>query len=81
VIAAPPFVGSVQETTDWPLALLVADTSVGAPGTVDGVATADAVEAAPVPDAFVAVTVNVWAAPLVRPVIVHGFTRTHETGV
>jgi len=54
---------------------------VGAPGTVDGVAAADATEAAPVPDAFVAVTVNVYAVPFVRPVIVHGFTNTHETGV
>jgi len=34
-----------------------------------------------VPDAFVAVTVNVYAVPFVRPVIVHGFTNTHATGV
>ena len=54
---------------------------MGAPGTVDGVALEDAVEAEPVPDAFVAVTVNVYAVPFVRPVIVHGFTRTHDTGV
>ena len=54
---------------------------VGALGTVEGIAEADAVEAEPVPDAFVAVTVNVYAVPLVRPVIVHGFTRTHATGV
>jgi hypothetical protein len=32
---------------------------VGAPGTVDGVAAAEAVDAAPAPEAFVAVTVNV----------------------
>ena len=54
---------------------------MGAPGTVDGVALAEAVEAAPVPDAFVAVTVNVYTVPLVRPEIVHGFTNTHDTGV
>jgi hypothetical protein len=48
---------------------------------VDGVAAAEAVDAAPVPDAFVAVTVNVYAVPFVRPEIVHGFTRTHATGV
>jgi len=48
---------------------------------VDGVALEDAVEAAPAPDAFVAVTLNVYAVPLVRPVIVHGFTNTHATGV
>jgi hypothetical protein len=73
--------GAVQETTDRPFASLVADTDVGAPGTVDGVAAADATEAVPVPDAFVAVTVNVYAVPFVRPVTVHGFTRTHDTGV
>ena len=61
--------------------MLVAETEVGAPGTVDGVAAADATAAEPVPDAFVAVTVNVYAVPFVRPVIVHGFTRTHATGV
>jgi hypothetical protein len=37
----------------------VADTPVGAPGTVEGVAEVDADEAEPAPDAFVAVTVNV----------------------
>jgi hypothetical protein len=63
------------------LALLVALTEVGAPGTVDGVALEDATEAAPVPDTFVAVTVNVYEVPLVKPVIVHGFTRTQETAV
>jgi hypothetical protein len=60
VIAAPPFEpGAVHDTTDWPFAFDVAETNVGAPGTVDGVAEAEAVEAAPVPRAFVAVTVNV----------------------
>jgi hypothetical protein len=73
--------GAVHETTDSPFAFEVAETEVGAPGTVDGIAEAEAVEAAPVPDAFVAVTVNVYAVPLVRPVIVHGFTRKHDTGV
>ncbi len=51
--------------------MLVAETEVGAPGTVEGTAAADATEAAPVPLAFVAVTVNVYAVPFVRPVIVH----------
>ena len=82
MIAAPPVEpGAVQETTDWPFAFDVALTDVGAPGTVEGVAEAEAVEAEPVPDAFVAVTVNVYAVPLVRPVIVHGFTNRHDTGV
>jgi hypothetical protein len=57
---APPLLtGAVQETTDWAFAAPVADTPVGTPGTVDGTSAADAVEAAPVPRAFVAVTVNV----------------------
>ena len=59
VIAAPPVLpGGVQETVTCPLPAET-DTPIGAPGTVDGVALAEAVEAVPVPDAFVAVTVNV----------------------
>jgi hypothetical protein len=59
-IDAPPLLdGADQETTDWAFAFDVALTDVGAPGTDEGVAAADAVEAAPVPRAFVAVTVNV----------------------
>ena len=51
---------------------------VGAPGTVAatfGVTLFDAAEVAPAPIAFVALTVNVYAVPLVRPVTlidVHG---------
>jgi hypothetical protein len=60
VIDAPPVTdGAVHETTDWPFAPAVAETPVGAPGTVEGTAAAEAVEAEPVPDAFVAVTLNV----------------------
>jgi hypothetical protein len=59
VIAAPPVdTGAVQDTTDWVLAAPVALTAVGAPGTVEGTTAADT-EATPVPDAFVAVTLNV----------------------
>jgi len=49
----------------------VAPTPLGAPGTADGTATADASEAVLVPALFVAVTVNVYAVPFVRPVTVH----------
>jgi hypothetical protein len=45
---------------------------VGAPGTVYGVTALDALDAAPVPAAFVAVTVKVYDVPLVRPVTVSG---------
>jgi hypothetical protein len=51
--------------------LLVAETEVGAPGTVDGTAAAEASEAEPVPDTLVAVTVNEYEVPLVRPITVH----------
>jgi hypothetical protein len=49
---------------------------VGAPGTVaicgaTGVTAFDATEEAPVPTAFVAVTVNEYATPLVSPVTKH----------
>jgi len=60
VIGAPPFdAGAVQEITDWVFAFEVAITLVGAPGDVAGTAAAEAVEAAEVPDTFVADTLNV----------------------
>jgi hypothetical protein len=49
-----------------------ADTSVGAPGRPAGVTLFDAAEAGPVPTPFVAVTVNVYAVPSVRPPTVTG---------
>jgi hypothetical protein len=45
---------------------------IGAPGTVTGVMLLDADEALPVPALLVAVTVNVYVAPLVKPVTVMG---------
>ena len=45
---------------------------VGAPGTVAGVTAFDAADEAPVPIAFVACTVNVYAVPLVSPTTVIG---------
>ena len=72
LIAAPPFeTVAVHDTTDDAFAALVALTAVGAPGTVDGTTADDAVEAEPVPDAFVAVTLNRYDVPLVRAVTVH----------
>jgi hypothetical protein len=58
-MAAPPFeAGAVQETTaDWSAAAAVG--VVGAPGTVAGVADAEAADAEPVPTTLVAVTVKV----------------------
>ena len=71
MIAAPPSsLGAVQVSATapspaWP------ETAVGAPGAVAparGVTAALAAESAPVPTAFVAATVNVYAVPFVRPV-------------
>jgi len=59
VTDAPPFsTGAVQDTTELTFAVDVADTAVGAPGTVAGTAAAEAVEVAPAPTALDAVTVN-----------------------
>ena len=60
VIGEPPFeTGTDQETVEVALRFDVAFTAVGAPGTVDGVAAAEAAEADEMPLGFVAVTVNV----------------------
>ena len=66
VIAAPPFEpGAVKETVTcaFPATALA---PVGAPGTVAGVTLIGA-EAAPVPIAFVALTVHATGEPLTRP--------------
>jgi hypothetical protein len=68
VIGAPPVgvVGGTQDTVA-PALPATALTLVGAPGTTD-VTGMEALDAGPVPTALVAVTVNVYAVPLVRPV-------------
>jgi hypothetical protein len=50
----------------------VAEVLVGAPGTVAGVTEFEAEEDGPAPIPFVAVTLKVYAVPLVRPVTVMG---------
>jgi hypothetical protein len=60
VIVEPPLpAGAVQLTTEEAFWWVTAVTPVGAPGTVDGVAGAEAADAALVPTPLVAVTVNV----------------------
>ena len=73
VIADPPvFTGAVKLTVALPL-LPLTEILVGTPGAVvAGVTADDAVEAVPVPTMFVAVTVKVYAVPLVSPVTVIG---------
>ena len=59
VIAAPPLLaGAVKATVACPIPA-IAGPIVGAPGTVAGVTAAEAVDAGPVPIAFVAVTLKV----------------------
>ncbi len=71
MIVAPPLeAGAVQETSELALAFDVAATAVGAVGTVAGVADAGGFEAPLVPAELVAVTVNVYVVPLVRPLTV-----------
>jgi hypothetical protein len=69
VIVAPPLEGATHETeTDWfpgvPLG------AVGVEGAPTGIVNGD-VPAALVPSEFVAVTLKVYAVPLVRPDTVH----------
>ena len=72
MIALPPLDGAVQVTVAAALPA-VADTPVGAPGTVagaTGVTEVDAADAGPAPTELIAMTVNVYPVPLVNPVIV-----------
>ena len=69
VSAVPPlFAGAVNETVAAPAVVTAADTDVGAPGSVAGVAAIDAVDRSEVSEALVAVALNVYAEPFVKPV-------------
>jgi len=72
VMDEPPFdAGGMKRNVTCPLpgtAALI----VGAPGTLAGVTLFEGADASPVPIEFVAVTVKVYAVPLVRPVTVIG---------
>lgn len=71
-MALPPLLlGAVKamETCAFPA---VAAPMVGAPGTVAGVTLLDAEDAEPVPTALMALTAQVTAVPLVKPVTVIG---------
>jgi hypothetical protein len=72
VIDEPPlFDGAVKLTVAWPFAA-TAETPVGAPGTSAGTIALLVPDGVLVPMPFVAVTVNVYVVPFVRPVIVIG---------
>ena len=67
VIAEPPsLTGAVHDTTAWAFPG-TADTAVGGSGAILGVVAALASDAGDVPTTLVAVTVNVYAVPFVRP--------------
>jgi hypothetical protein len=72
VIERPPSeTGAAHETvTELPVAPTPL-TELGAPGAPPGMTASDASEAAPAPTMLVAMTVNVYETPLVRPVTVH----------
>jgi hypothetical protein len=70
--------GAVQDTVACVLPE-VAETDVGAPGTEDAAIAEDALDADPVPTAFVALTVNVYEAPFVSPVTVHEVLNVEQS--
>ena len=65
-------VGAVHDTVDVEFPLLVAAGVPGGPGTVDGMAGAEAAEYGPVPAALMAATSKTYAVPLVRPITAKG---------
>ena len=71
MIGLPLALGAVQLTWAWLVAGL-ADTPVGAPGAIEpvGVTEFDWADTGPVPLLFAAWTVNVYAVPAVRPLMV-----------
>ena len=71
VIAAPPLLAGAVHVTVALALPADAVTPVGAPGTVLGVTALDAADAGPAPEPFVAVTVNVYDEPFVRPEMMH----------
>ena len=71
IVRPPSFTGGVKVTTTSPFPL-VAVPIIGASDTVTGVIELLEAEAEPIPTAFVAVTVNVYATPFVKPVMVIG---------
>ena len=71
-MALPPLlVGAVKLTVTSPLPAVAVPID-GVPGTVEGVTLFEAADASPLPFALVALTVNVTALPLARPLTVMG---------
>ena len=70
MISDPPSLNGAVHVNATCVLPAVPATDVGAPGTVRGVTADDAVETVPVPATLTALTRNVYAVPLVRPVTV-----------
>jgi hypothetical protein len=68
VMGWPPLLAGAVQATDAVAAPGDALTLLGCPGTVAGMTVLDAIEGRLGPEAFVAVTMNVYDRPLVRPV-------------
>jgi len=68
----PPVPEGAVKLTVALLLPAVAVPMVGVPGTVAGVALLEAADGAPVPTLLVAVTVKVYAVPLVSPLTARG---------
>jgi hypothetical protein len=68
----PPLPAGAVKLTVAPAFPAVAVPIAGAPGTVAGVTLLEAVDAVPVPTPLVAVTVKVYAVPLVSPLTTIG---------
>ena len=69
MIAEPPLLDGAVHVNETCELSAVPDTLVGAPGVVTGVTEPD-VAVTPVPAALDALTLNVYAVPLTKPVIV-----------
>src|SRR5690242_14875590 len=67
----PSLAGAENDTVAW-ASPAVAEPIVGAPGAAAGVTEFEALDAAPSPTEFVAVTVKVYATPFVSPVTTIG---------
>ena len=70
MIAEPPLLEGAVHVSETCALPAVPATDVGAPGGDTGVTADDAVDTVPVPAALVALTLNVYAVPLVKPVTV-----------
>ena len=82
MIGLPPFEDGAAHETRTASSRDLPRAPVGAPGTVAGITGVDGLDGEPVPIPLVAVTVNVYEVPLVRPVTVQlRATGVRATGV